>query len=172
MLVVLVAAGGLPGPGCGPSARQWGGGQYAVAEPGGGEHRCVIQYLTCEGRPFFVVWADGCDLPPGRDLRASSLVWGEITAAGGRRVVWCCETDGQRAGRDGLFSIAEPVRGQFRLSAGGLFLVYGRETPVRIEQVAADLSSVGPEPTPDELLRAGAGDQRVATFHAACSGRR
>lgn len=170
VLLTLVAVSGLPGLGCGPPAHQWSGEQYTVAEPGKDDHRCLIHSLSCDGRPYLVVWADGCNLPMERGLTPGSNVWGELTASDGRRVIWCCETGDKWAGQDGLFSINGV--GEFRLSAGGLFLIHGRETPVRVEQVAANLSGLGLKPTPDELLRASAGDQRVATFHSAWLSRR
>jgi hypothetical protein len=72
---------------------------------------------------------------------------------------------------DGLEGFTQPVP-EFRLSNGGLFLVYGLERPVRVEQIPVDPSGLGLPPNPDELLRMFGSDARVAAFHAACMGRR
>ncbi len=165
----------------------WGGGCTPSPQLGGGQHRSgnapdgsAIQYLTCDGRPYLVVWADGCDLPSDRGLRSGFNVWGELTTPGGSCFVWCCETDDKHVGRDGLFSSFERVakearpgsQREFRLSAGGLFLVHGRESPVRVEQIPADLTGLESPPDPDSLLRACGSDARVTAFHAACVGKR
>src|SRR5262245_52955751 len=108
LLVAALSVTLLCGSGCDRTPRsQWGGGQYETGNPTG-EEKHTIQYLTDDNRVYLVVWADGCDLRPGSELRPSYVVWGNLTAPGGRHVLWCCETDGTRTNRDsGVLSIGE-----------------------------------------------------------------
>jgi hypothetical protein len=139
--------------GCGPS-HGWG-----VAGEGGTNYE--FERLSCDGRVFLVVAANGCS--GGSSSGEAGSFRGQLHARDGREIAWTCST---KDGTDGTVT----VDGQrFDLSKGALFLVSTSGKTTKLEQIAVDMSKLQGHSTPDhpfqEKLEAlGSAQPPIAAF--------
>ena len=151
-VVAFCLGASLLSSGCG------GGHGWGVGGEGGSGYEIVR--LTCDGRVFLVLAANGC---AGGSSSSGLTFRGKLHALDGREIAWSCST------RDGAHG-AVTVDGQrFDLSKGAVFLVSTQEQKTKVEQLAVDMSKLqgasGPgHPFREKLQALGDAEPRIAEF--------
>src|SRR5262249_23663243 len=133
-LLVLACSlsAGLASLGCSATAgKSWGSGGSTVSRIEGRTTTAyTIQRLTCDGRAYLVLAANGCrGTGSGGGCGASH---GKLHAKDGREIGWSCST------RDGTSGSVVIDGQEFDLAHGALFLISTKDKPTRVEQLAID----------------------------------
>jgi hypothetical protein len=133
-LLVLVGtfSAGLALCGCSPTAgKSWGsGGVTVVRSEGGTTTAYTVQRLTCDGRVYLVLAANGCKGSGGGGGSGASR--GQLHAKDGREILWSCSTQDGNSGN-------VVIDGQeFDLTRGALFLISTKDKPTRVEQLVIE----------------------------------
>jgi hypothetical protein len=140
----------------GCKGRSWGGGGHAE----GGVKEGVkfdfnIEHLTCDGRVYFLLAADGCS---GGDSGSGRTARGRLYAVDGRKIAWSCST------QDGTSGTVTIDGQQFDLAKGAVFLVSAMKDETRVEQLAVDMSKLQGGPVQDRLPALADTEPRIAAF--------
>jgi hypothetical protein len=153
--VALVIAAGAVLAGC--SGHSWGGGGHSFGEAraGGGAVDYTIEHLTCDGRVYFVLAADGCS---GAGSGSGPTARGQLSAVDGRKVAWSCTT---QDGTSGTVTIDGQT---FDLAKGAVFLVSAKENKAKVHQLAVDMSKLQGGPVQDKLPALADTEPRIAAF--------
>jgi hypothetical protein len=147
--------------GCG-SGHSWGGG--SEGDHGFKEGATVnydITSLTCDGRVFLVLVADGSS---GGSRISSPGAQGVLSAVDGRKIAWSCPTGD---GTSGTVTIAGQ---QFDLAKGAVFLISLKAKQTKVEQTAVDMSKLRGGKVEEELDAVGEPEPRIKAFLEQCRG--
>jgi hypothetical protein len=117
--------------------------------------------LTCDGRVFLVLAADGSS---GGSMISSPGAHGVLSAVDGRKIAWSCPT---RDGTSGTVTIADQ---EFDLAKGAVFLVTLKAKQTKVEQVAVDTSQLQGGKTEEKLTAVGETEPRIKAFLEECRG--
>jgi hypothetical protein len=151
--------------GCSPTAgKSWGsGGGTVVRSEGGTTTAYTVQRLTCDGRVYLFLAANGCKGSGGGGGSGASR--GQLHANDGREIVWSCSTPDGKSGD-------VVIDGQgFDLSRGGLFLVSTKDKPTRVEQLAVEAGQLQEGSDTEKFPELAKADPRVAAFLQSCRDR-
>jgi hypothetical protein len=154
LVVTLAVSACMASWGC--KGRSWGGGGHAE----GGVKEGVkfdfnIEHLTCDGRVYFVLAADGCS---GGGSGSGRNAQGQLYAVDGRKIAWSCTT------QDGTSGTVTIDGQQFDLAKGAVFLVSAKENKTKVEQLAVDMSKLQDGPVQDKLPALADTEPRIAAF--------
>ncbi len=165
-LVAVALAAGTLAAGCG-SGHGWGGGSEASSGiRNGREFAYQIVTLTCDGRPFLVLVADGCS---GGSVHSSPRANGVLSAVDGRKVAWSGTTTD---GTSGTVTIAGQ---QFDLAKGAVFLIQLKDKRAKVEQIAVDTAKLQGDKIVEgkmreRLIAVGDSEPRIKAFLKQCRG--
>jgi hypothetical protein len=121
----------------------------------------TIEHLTCDGRVYLVLVADGCS---GGDSGSGRTARGQLYAVDGRKIAWSCTT------QDGTSGTVIIDGQQFDLGKGGVFLVSAKENKTKVEQLAVDMSKLQGDKMEDKLTAVGEAEPRIKAFLKECRG--
>ena len=94
LLVTLAVSACMASLGC--KGRSWGGGGGAAGGVKEGvKFDYTIEHLTCDGRVYLVLVADGCS---GGDSGSGRTARGQLYAVDGRKIAWSCTTQDGTSG--------------------------------------------------------------------------
>jgi hypothetical protein len=161
LVIVCTLSIGLGLPGCSPTpGKSWRiGSGSASRNEGGVAISYTVQGLTCDGRMYFVVAANGCTGSAGGGSGNSR---GQLHTRDGREIVWTCATQDGKSGK-------VVIDGQeFNLNQGALFLASTKEKPTRVEQVVIETGQLQAESIVENLPELAKADPRIATFLQSC----
>ena len=136
-IVALCLGASILSSGCG-RGHSWG-------QEGGGGSEHHIERLSCDGRVFLVLAANGCS--GGSSSGDGGIFRGQLRALDGREIAWSCST------RDGAQATVIVDSQRFDLSKGGVFLVSTNDKKTKVEQLAVDMSKLQGRSTPDHPFR-------------------
>lgn len=141
----------------GCSDHSWGGGGHSTgkASAGGVPVNYTIRHLTCDGRVYFVLAADGCS---GGSSGSGPTARGQLFAVDGRKIPWSCTTT------DGKSGTATFDGQQFDLAKGALFIVSAKDNKMKVEQVAVDMSKLQSDLLHEKVQCLAETEPRVASF--------
>ena len=162
LVLVCTLSAGLGSCGCSPAAgKSWGSsGSTVVRSEGGKTTSFTIQGLTCDGRVYLVLAANGCKGSGGGGGSGASR--GQLHTKDGREIVWSCSTQDGKTGKviiDGQ---------EFDLSGGALFLISTKDKPTRVEQLAIEAGQLQERTTTDKFPELATAEPRIAAFLQSC----
>jgi hypothetical protein len=157
-------AGIAAAAGCGGPTRGWGVGGGTVTKVEGEERiSCSVDRLTCDGRAFAVLAANGS---AGTTSGGGSGDFrGAFRIPPDREVAWSCKTADGKSGKvviDGA---------EFDLASGGLFLVDTRQKPAKTEQLTVPADRLQEVTDARKFPDLATADSKVAAFLEACKTR-
>jgi hypothetical protein len=120
-----------------------------------------ITSLTCDGRVFLVLAADGSS---GGSMISSPEAHGVLRATDRRQIAWSCPS---RDGTSGTLTIAGQ---EFDLAKGAVLLVSLKANQTKVEQLAVDMSQLQGGEVEEKLIAAGEMEPRIKAFFKACRG--
>jgi hypothetical protein len=160
-LVAVAVAVCFTAVGC-SGGHSWGGGTEAES---GFREGVTFDYrvtsLTCDGRVFLVLTANGSS---GGSMISSPSAHGVLSAADGRKIEWSCPT---RDGTSGTLTIAGQ---EFDLAKGAVFLVSLKANQTKVEQLAVDMSNLQGGKMEERLNAVGETEPRIKAFLKECRG--
>jgi hypothetical protein len=156
----LAVSACIASSGC--KGHSWGGGGHAAGGVKEGvKFDYTIEHLTCDGRVYLVLAADGCS---GGDSGSGQTAHGQLYAVDGRKIAWSCTTPDATSGTvtiDGQ---------QFDLAKGAVFLVSAKENKTTVEQMDVDMSKLQGGPVQDKLPALADTEPRIAAFFKEAGG--
>src|SRR5262245_17349560 len=161
LVVTLAVSVCMASWGC--KGRTWGGGGHSA----GGDKEGVtfdyaIEHLTCDGRVYLVLAADGCS---GVGSGSGPTARGQLSAVDGRKITWSCTT---QEGTSGTVTIDGQ---QFDLAKGAVFLVSAKENKTKVQQLAVDMSKLQGGPVQDKLPALADTEPGIAAFFKEAGGK-
>jgi hypothetical protein len=154
LVVTLAVSACLASLGC--KGRSWGGGGHSAGGVKEGvKFDYTIEHLTCDGRVYLVLAADGCS---GGGSGSGPTAQGQLYAPDGRKIAWSCTT------QDGTSGTVTIDGQHFDLAKGAVFLVSAKENKTRVEQLAVDMSKLQGGPVQDKLPALADTEPRIAAF--------
>jgi hypothetical protein len=160
LVVTLSVSACMASWGC--KGHSWGGGGNAAGGVKEGvKFDYTIDHLTCDGRVYLVLAADGCS---GGDSGSGPTARGHLYAVDGRKIAWSCTAP------DGTSGTVIIDGQQFDLAKGAVFLVSARENKTKVEQLAVDMSKLQGGPVQDKLPVLVDTESRIAAFFKVARG--
>ncbi len=161
-VAVCGLAAGLGSCGCSPtSGKNWGasGGSVTLTE-NGSRFTYALGRLTRDDQVYFVIVANGC----------TGVSWsggegkyrGQLHAKDGSKIEWSCTTQDGHSGK----VIADGQ--EFDLAEGALFLVWTKERPARVEQLAVEARQLQECTDAKKFPELSKPNPRVTTFLQSC----
>src|SRR5262245_49274178 len=160
LAVTLAVSACMASWGC--KGRCWGGGGHSAGgETEGMKFNSTMEHLTCDGRVYLLLAADGCS---GGGSGSGPTAQGQLYAVDGRKIAWSCTT------QDGASGIVTIDGQQFDLAKGAVFLISAKENKTRVEQLAVDISRLQGGPVEEELPGLADTEPRIAAFFKTARG--
>jgi len=161
-VVACGLAAGLGLGGCTPtSGKTWGaGGGPVTLNDKGSNIGYALGRLTRDDSVYFVIVGNGCTGVTFSGGEGTHQ--GYLRARDTSKTDWSCQT---KDGRSGKVVIEGS---EFELSSGALFLVFAKEKPARVEQVAVDAKQLQACADAKRFPELGKADPRVAAFLESC----
>src|SRR5262245_54529328 len=120
-----------------------------------------ITGVTCDGRVFLVLAADGCS---GGSMISSPSANGVLSAVDGRKISWSCST------QDGTRGTVTVAGQQFDLAKGAVFLISLKAQQTKVEQIAVDMSALQGGKILEKFNTVGDAEPRIKAFLKECRG--
>ena len=120
-----------------------------------------ITSLTCDGRVFLVLVADGSS---GGSMISSPDAHGVLSAADRRQIAWSCPT------KDGTSGTVTLANQEYDLAKGAIFLISLKANQTKVEQVAVDMSKLQGGKAEEKLGAVGETEPRLKAFLKECRG--
>jgi hypothetical protein len=140
----------------GCKGRSWGGGGHSTGGVKEGvKFDYTIEHLTCDGRVYLVLAADGCS---GGGSGSGPTARGQLYAVDGRKIAWSCTT------QDGTSGTVTIDGQQFDLAKGAVFLVSAKENKTTVQQLPVDMSKLQGGLVQDKLPALADTEPRIAAF--------
>jgi hypothetical protein len=160
LVVTLAVSAGVASSGC--RGRSWGGGWHSEGgEREGVKFNYTIDHLTCGGRVYLVLAADGCS---GGGSGSGPTAQGQLYAVDGRKIAWSCTT------QDGTSGTVTIDGQQFGLATGAVLLVSAKENKTKVEQLALDMLKLQGGRVHEKLPALADTEPRIADFFTAARG--